>query len=89
MLYEITSTGTDMTDCTSDSGTGGAGSSCTLESHCGPGHFCSGAPYDECIPYCTITPFDSCFLGCTQFVDGSTGLPVTIAFDGATYGYCF
>ncbi len=88
-LYELTGSGTDLTDCTSDSGTGGTGSFCTLESHCGPGHFCSGTPYNECIPYCTLTPFDSCFLGCTEFVDGGTGLPVTIAFDGATYGYCF
>ncbi len=79
----------NITDCTADAGSGILGSFCTVESHCGPGYFCGSASgTDECIGYCTISPYDSCAFGCRQFVDASS-MPVTLYFDGTSYGYCY
>jgi hypothetical protein len=86
-VLTLSTSGTMLTDCTSDAGTGGAGAFCSLESHCGSGHFCETS-LSECIAYCTITPWDSCFWGCSSFVD-TGGSPVTILFDGVSYGYCY
>jgi hypothetical protein len=89
-LLTLTTTGQNFTDCTADAGSGYMGSICTLESQCGAGTFCGHeSGVDECIGYCSITPSDSCTCGmCQQFTD-SVGTPVTIIFDGISYGYCY
>jgi hypothetical protein len=71
-----------------DVGTGGLYGFCLDESYCASGFYCD-AGVMECIGYCTISPSDSCSVWtCTQFVDGG-GLPVSIVFDGVSYGYCY
>jgi len=82
-VLTITSTGQAITDCTADSGYGTAGSSCSVESDCGPGTFCETTTLYECLGFCTVSPTDSCpSWGCESF-------STPAIFDGIEYGYCY
>lgn len=88
-LFGLTSPPINFTDCQADAGSVSAGGYCTAETDCGPGTFCATS-LTTCLAICQYPTGPECsgFETCTQFVDSTSGLPVTILLDGISYGYC-
>ena len=82
---ELTATGTPLTDCTADAGSGAQGSYCIDDTGCRAGYFCADpSGYgSECIGFCRVSS-GTC----------STGLPCSsfttpMVYGGVEYGYCY
>ncbi|MBW2262235.1 MAG: hypothetical protein JRG91_09705 [Deltaproteobacteria bacterium] len=87
-LLTLTTSGTDLTDCTADMGYVSAGGYCAAEEDCSAGTFCA-VSINECIAMCTYSSGPECtgFEICNLFQD-EYGTDVMITLDGVSYGYC-
>lgn len=80
-IYGLEGSDDLFTDCTSDVGTGAAGSYCTGEADCRSGTFCATS-IGECVAYCT-SPGSACSGGLCNSFDPP-------AYVGTTeFGYCY